>query len=338
MNVELNWAIAVAVGVVVLIGLVFVMRRYYETRHDLTYMTHDERGFKRALKGKGVLWDFEESIVRGPHAPQVGFVALDSATGERKNARLLDPRTGALNLRPQYCAPRPFPAVTFDGHTVLVDARVQFSLNRDLLRHVYEVQDFGQVLETRIHAAFRAEIGKRNDEDLRATLQTVERAVLDYLRQEERNGDEAGEQGMAIGVNFHTVNFTYSQPDAFSGDAAAQALAGAGATAEQLAAARAAARTQGVLALRPQQLDQLGDVFKHRDAGSTTALLALLDMQTRQNIAEALAASGQLVVLSPQELGLLGAGAQREAVLRRAAEAGAGAPAANGGARAELRA
>jgi hypothetical protein len=42
-------------------------------------------------------------------------------------------------------------------------------------------------------------------------------------------------------------------------------------------------------------------------------------MQTRQNIAEALAASGQLLVLTPQELGLIGAAAQRDAMARRAA-------------------
>ncbi len=40
-------------------------------------------------------------------------------------------------------------------------------------------------------------------------------------------------------------------------------------------------------------------------------------MQTRQNIAEALASSGQLVVITAQELGLMGALAQREALGRR---------------------
>jgi hypothetical protein len=44
----------------------------------------------------------------------------------------------------------------------------------------------------------------------------------------------------------------------------------------------------------------------------------MLDMQTRQNIAEALAASGQLVVVTPQEFGLVGAAAIREAARGRA--------------------
>src|SRR5690606_41135963 len=113
---------------------------------------------------------------------------------------------------------------------------------------------------------------------------------------------------LALGVRFHTANFTYSQPDEFAASAPA-ALANASlpanATPEQQAAARALARAAGVLSLRPQQIDQLADVFKNRDPAALSALMTLLDMQTRQNIAEALAASGQLLVLTPQELGLI---------------------------------
>jgi hypothetical protein len=288
-----------------------------------------------------VLWDHEESVVRGPTAPHVAFVALDPATGGRRTVRLLDPRTGAVNLRPQYCAPLPFDAVTADAHRIIVDARVQFSLNRDLLKHVYEIQEFSLALETRIQSAFRSEIGKRHDENLRASLHEVERAVVEQLRQAEREGDESGEPGMALGVNFHTASFSFKQPDEFAfampaASAGEAAQAGDGAALVQHA--RAVARAQGVLALRPQQLDQLADVFKSRDAASTSALLALLDMQTRQNIAEALAASGQLLVLTPQELGLLGAGAQRDAMIRgKASGDGAGVHGPNGGQRADAR-
>jgi hypothetical protein len=57
-------------------------------------------------------------------------------------------------------------------------------------------------------------------------------------------------------------------------------------------------------------------------------------MQTRQNIAEALAASGQLMVVTPQELGLIGASAQRDAMVQRIQrEAGAPAQPSNGGMR-----
>lgn len=328
-------AALVLAGVLVLAILYYAFARYYEARYDRTYMTHDERGFKRALKGKTILWDYEESVVKGPSAPHVEFVALDPATGGRRMVKLLDPRTGAVNLRPQYCSPLPFDAITADGHKVVADARVQFSLNRDLLKHAYEIQEFGLALETRIQSAFRAEIGKRHDEELRASLREVERAVIEHLRQAEREGDETGEPGMALGVNFHSANFTFSQPDEFAMSGPAAMVAGAGAqsgdVATAAAQARALARTQGVLALRPQQLDQLADVFKNRDPASTTAVLALLEMQTRQNIAEALAASGQLLVLTPQELGLVGAAAQRDALMRgRASLEGVGQQKSNG--------
>ena len=318
--------IALIAGLVVAIlaiaALVYIVTRYYEARHDRTYMTQDEHGFRRALKGKTVLWDFDESIVKGASAPHIDFVALDPATGGRRHVKLLDPASGALNLRPQYCVPLPFEATTADAHKVMIEARVQFSLNRDLLKHVYEIQEFALALETRIQSAYRAEVGKRKDEALRAAIHEVERGVIEQLRTAEAEGDEQGEAGMALGVNFHTASFSFTQADEFTG--AAGIGAAAASTPEGAAAmekARAIARTQGVLALRPQQLDQIADVFHQRDPESSAALLSLLEMQTRQNIAEALAASGQLVVVTPQELGLVGLSAQREAFLKRGAAA-----------------
>jgi hypothetical protein len=317
MSMALIIAIAALVGVILLAGVVYIVMRYYEARYDRTYMTHDERGFKRALQGKTVLWDWEEAVVKGSTAPQIEFVALDPATGGRRTVKLLDSRSGAINLRPHYCAPIPFEAVTADKHKVMVDARVQFSLNRELLKHVYEIQEFSLALETRIQSAFRSEIGKRKDEELRASLHEVESGAISQLRQAEDEGDEKGERGMALGVRFHTANFTFTQPDEFTSPVlAAMASLPAGATVEQQAAARAAARAQGVLSLRPQQIDQLADVFNGRDAASSAAILALLDMQTRQNIAEALAASGQLIVMTPQELGLASAAVLREGAPR----------------------
>ncbi|MEZ5958814.1 MAG: hypothetical protein R3C30_00095 [Hyphomonadaceae bacterium] len=333
MSLAMIISLGALAGVILLAIIFYVWSRYYEARYDLTYMTQDERGFRRAIEGKVVLWDFEESVVRGPTAPHVEFVALDPTTGGRRMVKLMDSRTGAINLRPHYCAPLPFEAVTADSHKVVVDARVQFSLNRALLKHVYEIQEFSLALESRIQSAFRAEIGKRNDEDLRASLQEVERGAIERLRRDETEGDEAGEPGMALGVRFHTSNFTYTQPDEFAAPVAASlpvASLPANASPEQHAAARALSRAAGVLTLRPQQIDQLADVFKNRDPAALSALMALLDMQTRQNIAEALAASGQLLVLTPQELGLIGAAAQRDALARRVAPAPGTAP--NGGA------
>ncbi|MBX9746014.1 MAG: hypothetical protein K2X34_03880 [Hyphomonadaceae bacterium] len=327
MSMALIIAIAALVGVLALAAGFYIWARYYEARADRTFMTQDERGFKRALQGKVVLWDYEETVVKGPTAPHLEFVGLDPATGGRRNVKLMDVKTGAINLRPHYCAPLPFEATTIDSHKVIVEARVQFSLNRDLLKHVYEIQEFSFALETRIQSAFRAEIGKRHDEELRSALHDVERAVIDHLRRVETEGDEAGEPGMALGVRFHTANFTYTQPDEFGVSAAAIALP-PNATPEQqqqaiarAVAARGQSVGQGVLTLRPQQIDQLSDAFKGRDPAATAAILSMLEMQTRQNIAEALAGSGQLIVVTPQELGMVAATAQRDAVLNRPARA-----------------
>ena len=333
--------IALGAIVVVVAALVsYVVARFYEARTDRTFMTHDDRGFKRALQGKGVLWNYEESVVRGSSAPKVEYVAMDPATGGRKLTSLMEPRTGAISLRPKFCAPLPFTAMTVDSHAMQIDARVQFSLNRDLLKYVYQLEDFALALENRIQSAFRAEIGRLKDEELRAQQQMVAERVIELLRRQEREGDEAGEAGMALGVNFHVASFSFAEPDYETGGApgaVAGALAAGGATAG-VAAARA--RAQGVLALRPQQLDQLADVFNGRDPAATRALLTLLELQTRQNIAEALASSGQLVVVTAQELGLMGIGAQREAVTRMGAHSEGATPPTmtNGGARSSVQA
>lgn len=326
-----TWLVLAVLGVVGLALLafgVYAFRRSYVARTDRTYMTHNENGFKRALHGRGILWDFEEAIVKGPDAPKLEYVAFDPATGQRRAGALIDPRTGSVNLRPQYCVPLPFSATTSDGHRLIVEARVQFSLNRDLLRYVYQLDDFSLALETRIHSAFRAEIGRRPDEVLRGSLHEVENAVVAHLRKAEADGDEVGEAGLALGVNFHTASFTYQEAEDHFAALASGAIQaptvigatpadGASPSAPPPAAPRAMVRGQGALSFRPQQLDQLADAFKGREPASTAALLAMLEMQTRQNIAEALASSGQLVVVTSQELGLTGASVQRDAAERK---------------------
>lgn len=314
-----GWALLVLV-------IAYLVWKFYQTRVDFTYMTHNDQGFKQALKGRGVLLDPEEFIVRGPNAPKLEFVALDPATGARKLAPLLNQKTGAINLRPQFCVPLPFSATTADDHSIVVEARVQFSLNRDKMFFVYNVQDFGLALETRIQSAIRAEIGKREDQQLRAGLGEVEEGAVKRLRQAEDDGDEAHEAGIALGVRFHGVSFSYKSAEAFAASGAipgmAAPIAGEAGAAGVVAPQRSQARA-GALSFTPQQLDKLADQFRTQSPQSTAALLAMLEMQTRQNIAEALASSGQLIVVTPQELGLAGATVQGQVLSRHEAHVAA---------------
>lgn len=305
--------------------IAYLVWKFYQTRVDFTYMTHNDQGFKQALKGRGFLLDPEEFIVRGPNAPRLEFVALDPATGARKLVPLLNQKTGAINLRPQFCVPLPFSATTADDHSIVVEARVQFSLNREKMFFVYNVQDFGLALETRIQSAVRAEVGRREDQQLRAGLGDVEEGAVKRLRQAEEDGDEAHEAGIALGVRFHGVSFAYKSADEFAASGAIPGIAApaageAGAAGPAAAPQRSQART-GALSFTPQQLDKLADQFRTQSPQSTAALLAMLEMQTRQNIAEALASSGQLIVVTPQELGLAGATVQGQVLSRHEAAA-----------------
>ncbi len=311
---------------VVLLALVlgYLIWKFYSTRVDFTYMTHNDQGFKRSLRGRGFIIHPEEFIVRGPNAPRVEFVALDPASGQRKLMPLLNRNTGAVNLRPQFCVPLPFAAITADDHQVVVEARVQFSLNRDQLYFVYNVQDFGLALETRIQSAIRAEVGLREDQQLRAGLHEVEEGAIRRLRKAEEEGDESHEMGIALGVKFHGASFTYTAAADYAASAVGQAVAipgapsapgEAGAVTAQVERLRMMTRA-GALSLTPQQVDKLADQFRSQTPQSIAAFLAIMEMQTRQNIAEALAASGQLIVVTPQELGLAGATVQGQMLAR----------------------
>ncbi len=321
----MDWTlIAQTAGWVILAAFAgYIVWKFYQTRVDFTYMTHNDQGFKRALKGRGVIWDVEEFIVKGSSAPRIEFVALDPASGQRKLVPLLSSRTGAINLRPQFCVPLPFSATTADDHSIVVEARVQFSLNRDKMYFVYNVQDFGLAIETRIQSAVRAEVGKREDQQLRAGLSDVEEGAVKRLRQAEEDGDESHEIGIALGVKFHGVSFTYTAAADYAASVAATgapSVSGARGATEAAPGERGRALFRaGALSLTPQQVDKLADQFRTQTPQATAAFLAMLEMQTRQNIAEALAASGQLIVVTPQELGLAGATVQGQVLARAAA-------------------
>lgn len=325
--------IAQIVGWVLLaLAAAYLIWKFYSTRVDFTYMTHNDQGFKRALRGRGFIIDPEEFVVRGPNAPRIEFVALDPATGQRKLVPLMNQKTGAINLRPQFCVPLPFNATTADDHPIVVEARIQFSLNREKMFFVYNVQDFGLALETRIQSAMRGEVGKREDQQLRANLSDVEEGAVKRLRQAEEDGDETHEAGIALGVKFHGVSFTYTSAEEYARSGAAATIGGvAGAAATAGAEGAPAGPGRGAyrpsaLSLTPQQMDKLADQFRTQTPQSLSALLAILEMQTRQNIAEALASTGQLIVVTPQELGLAGATVQGQILSRHSEPAPAPAP------------
>ena len=71
MSTIMMMVIAAVVGVLLIALIGYIVTRYYEARYDRTYMTQDDRGFRRALEGKVVLWDFDEQVVRGPTAPPI---------------------------------------------------------------------------------------------------------------------------------------------------------------------------------------------------------------------------------------------------------------------------
>jgi hypothetical protein len=331
-DMAVEWGGMIAGGVAAGLILIYLISRFYIVRDDRTFMTHDEKDFRRALRGWGIRWWPLETIVKGPSVSALAFPSFSASENKIVMRELRTRKTGEVNLRPHFCVPPPFTAVTADNHQLTIHARVQFSLNRDRMRFIYRIDDFGDVLVSRIQDAFRAEIGAREDEIVRAQVGLVNEGVIQRLRDADLEGDEKGEEGMTLGVVFHRAGFEFRTPSQTSElDAAlmrASAAGGAGPdTALTQTAIIDAARLQmrrGAASIKPQEIDSLADVFVHQTPESTRAVLALIEMQTRQNIAEALAASGNVVVVTGQELGLTGqatqADAVRDAMLRQRGE------------------
>ncbi|MGE0742437.1 MAG: hypothetical protein AB7O98_13940 [Hyphomonadaceae bacterium] len=329
----MSWVVIASIAVIALVIAVaiYLTFKFYSTTVDYTHWTQNDRGYRRTLTGRGFILDPEEFVVKGDHAPRIEFPAIDPATGGRKSMALMDRKSGRISLRPHICTPLPFRCHTADDHAIMAEARVQFKLDVKKMKFVHHWQDmFGAALEQRIQSALRAEVGQLEDQQLRKKLNDVEDGALRRLRFAEENGDEEHEDGYALGVKFIGVTFDYTPGDyapsqqaqmVMGGDAPMMAVAasGDGATPAAPVGVRHAVRV-GPMSLTPQQIDKLADQFETKTPHSTAALLTLMEMQTRQNIAEALAGSGQLVVVTPQDLGLAGASVHGQMIERLRAQ------------------
>jgi hypothetical protein len=77
------------------------------------------------------------------------------------------------------------------------------------------------------------------------------------------------------------------------------------------------ARPVGVAWLETQSYDRINNAFKElAPQDRASCLLAILDMQNKHNVADALGNSGQLIIVTSGELGLTGGGVQLDAIMK----------------------
>lgn len=284
--------------------LTFVVGRVVVVPADEFYVTNDwNQNFKRALPpGTHFLLNFRERLVNGEKAPLYTFPSRDSQNKEAQGQLRL--KSGAISKRTQFCAPV-FTALTQESLHMLVEPLVQFRADLDRAKDLVDVgENFGLALCSRIKQAFTVEFGKREDQELKDELKSVEDSVLKTLQEIETREP--------LGVVFETISFNFRQDR--EPHRLRRAVLGPQLGPDVVTSAEGRSpHPEGVAFMEAAEYDVIMNLFTEPDK-KMQALLAILEMQTRRDIAEALAKSKQLVVVTAQELGLASSSVQLEAM------------------------
>lgn len=305
---------------------------------DETYLVRNPDGRIQALASDMKVRFDDPRIVQFQRRQHLRFPVYDPRFNSLAYDHLVT-ESGAISLRIHTTTPFPFTAVTNDGHEVTVTSAVSFCANRERLTDLARLGDFGDQFERRIRSAFSGAIGRRRDEQLRESHHEIEREVTEELAGMEAG---SGDLGMPLGVSVFEARFSYRNGSTLPSEVilASHAMAPdkAGASPEDADAVTAPRRlaladvtqpgdggprgtdTPGAMQFLGTDLDKLLDQFRDRSPEQISALLSLMEMQTRQNIVSMLAKSGGLVVFSARELGLDGNAALTERLQAMASE------------------
>lgn len=267
-----------------------------------TYVIVNKHGYKRVLKRPEILWNPMEWVLKGPHLTRFAYqISPNVDTKVKGNIKhLIDPATGAVDLRVQHFTCPDFQIETADLNTMTVTVGITFRLEPDRLKETIILGNFERMLQDNLENAFREELGKLDNEDIGHHISDLREKVLELLKDRES-------KRWSLGVEFINVAFRVSK--------SAEA---------QIADVYHPTDSQpfrfSVNNVDEQKLDAIRDTFlrtgwkdgtvgdieamnAHYQAAND-ALLKIMEFQMRQNIVEALVGSGNLMVLSTSDIGL----------------------------------
>ncbi len=297
--------------------LLFLNTRWRLVDFYKTYAIRTHGGLRRfptKITGLRTLsFNNYEYIVKGKRsAARFEFLTRnrDEAGGWTvKKLHLMNPRTGAIDLRVHTMEVRPFNVQTADHHDMEVHATIEFQLDRGRLFRCFQYGDLGVALLTRFEGFIRAQINKRQNEQVAREITEIRAQILkdmkeaedkdreDFKTWREKNGNGAlpngyfrGTQSTALGVHITALSLQVEQVDAD----------------EQLPAEGGGQQTSALM-IPPKFLDNLRDMFERGgadSAGANEALLQTMEMHTRENIARHVAHAGQTFIISSDDLGL----------------------------------
>ncbi len=272
-----------------------------------TYILVTMNGFSRTLEHTEFLWNPFEWVLKRGAAPDWSFKFWDEEGKGIVERSLLDKKTGCVDLRiqqPQF----KFNASLKDQHNVSGFVEVQFKLDSKLIKNTLKVADFGPMLTNHVLSALCEELGEYTEPEIRNNIKAIQTNALNKLKEElvdkevqnstRREASETAQLGVIFekltchieeaGVSEHTSAARRPGDPAF--------LTAMSFTAQELSYYRnqflGDEKPQGVT---PEALQM-----------ANAAVLQILEMHTRLQIAKALVQSGHLVILSADELGLSG--------------------------------
>lgn len=279
--------ILVVIVALLLLGLfvflIYRAMRSYDAGAHATFITSKNGEYYGALRAPITLWDPSIKVLKDRNAPDMTFMTHDAGGTEYYEKSLVKKRTGEISLRVQTCAPRPFISRTIENRQLKIKPRVAFQLDVDRIQIPTQMQAFGATLGARIENLFDNAIGEYTNEDVRAKQAEIEDKVLRQLQDIEYPPDQTHPPGMPLGIKVYEATFSYEAVPT-------PAAEGAGAT--------------GAMSYTAEDLDDLTDMLAKTDPQSLEMVKFMMELQTRQNIVEALCKSGGLVAFTAQELGL----------------------------------
>jgi hypothetical protein len=288
-------------GVVALLTIWRVSKRYVNVvPGEFTYVVVGDEGFRRILVRSEFLWNPFEWIFRGSDVPDLSFTTIEQGTEKLVQRRLLDQQSGKVDLL-VHVLHRRFSAKSRDQRTLEVDAKLNFRLDGDLIHYTLEIGDFGSVLANEVEAAIYMRLSKIDDNEVGKNIDALQIDVLSDLNQiREQLRAESKSTALPLGVSFIGVKIKVN--------VLKPSMAGAGGEAS---ASAAESISISVMSYDAEGLDAIQNVFlgKHERLGeplkaANAAILQMLEMHARQSIAQSLIQTGNLVVLTAEELGI----------------------------------
>jgi hypothetical protein len=243
-----------------------------------------------------------------------------------KKLHLMNRRTGAIDLRVHTMELKPFQVSSADHHDMQVHATIEFQLDKRRLFRCFQYANLGVALLTRLEGFIRAQINKRQNEEVAKEITLIRETILHDMKKAEdadneglkawleRNGKDAlpnayfrAMQSMALGIHITGLSLQVEQVDSV-----------------HEFPAEAGGQQASALFIPPRYLDDVRDMFARGgadSAGANEALLRTMEMHTRENIARHASKAGQMIIISSDDLGMARTSVFRSSVRARTAPA-----------------